>query len=254
MFFKKLTALASILILSMVLATGCAEKPANAPAQTETPAETPAEAQADVAEIKTMTGAELAEQNSAKKKDEVLIIDVRSPEEYKAGHIENAININIEGFEDNLGIIEDKKDFPIIVYCNSGKKSGQAAETLVNNGFKDVTNADGVKQFEYNLVHYNELRGAQFQELIDTNKDIVLVDVRPEKQVSEEGMISGAINVPFDAIESNLDKLPKDKTIAVYCNTGTKSVEAAKQLETLGYTNVVNSIEGVKEYPFELIK
>lgn len=248
MFLKKLTTISSILILSMVLATGCAEKPADTstPVQTETPA--------DVAEIKTMTGTELVEQNSAKKKDEVLIIDVRSPEEYEAGHIENAININIEGFEDNLGIIEDKKDFPIILYCNSGKKSGQAAEILVNNGFKDVTNADGVKQFEYNLVHYNELRGAQFQELIDTNKDIVLVDVRPEKQVSEEGMISGAINVPFDAVEANLDKLTKDKTIALYCNTGTKSVEVAKQLEALGYTNIVNSIDGVKEYTFELVK
>jgi rhodanese-related sulfurtransferase len=248
MFLKKLTTISSILILSMVLATGCAEKPADTstPVQTETPA--------DVAEIKTMTGAELVEQNSAKKKDEVIIIDVRSPEEYEAGHIENAININIEGFEDNLGIIEDKKDFPIIVYCNSGKKSGQAAEILANNGFKNVTNADGVKQFEYSLVHYNELRGAQFQELIDTNKDIVLVDVRPEKQVSEEGMISGAINVPFDAVEANLDKLPKDKTIALYCNTGTKSVEVAKQLEALAYTNIVNSIDGVKEYSFELVK
>lgn len=151
-------------------------------------------------------------------------------------------------------MIEDKKDSKIILYCNSGKKSGQVAEILVNNGFKDVTNADGVKQFEYDLVHYNELRGAQFQELIDTNKDIVLVDVRPSKQVSEEGMISGAINIPFDEIEANLDKLPTDKTIALYCNTGTKSGEVAKQLEGLGYTDVVNAIEGVKEYTFKLIK
>lgn len=77
MFFKKFTALASILILSMVLATACAQKPAdtNAPAQSGT---------SDVAEIKTMTGSKLVEQNSAKKKDEVLLIDVRSPEEYQA--------------------------------------------------------------------------------------------------------------------------------------------------------------------------
>jgi hydroxyacylglutathione hydrolase len=253
MILRKLTSIASVLILTIALATGCAGKPSetNTPVA-ETPAETPVES--TKAEIKTMTGAELVEQNSAKKKDEVLIIDVRSPEEYLAGHIENAININIEGFEGNLGIIEDKKDFPIIVYCNSGKKSGQAAEILVNNGFKNVTNAEGVKQYEYSLVHYTDVRGAQFQELIDTNKDIVLVDVRPTKQATEEGMIAGAINVPFDAIEANLDKLPKDKTLALYCNTGTKSVEAAKQLEALGYTNVVNSIDGVKEYPFVLEK
>jgi len=48
--------------------------------------------------------------------------------------------------------------------------------------------------------------------------------------------------------------LPKDKAIAVYCNTGTKSIEAAKKLEELGYENVVNSIEGVKEYSFKLSK
>lgn len=250
MIFKKLSALASVLILTVALATGCSQKPADTAVDTPPQTESPAQ----VVEIKTMSGSELVEQNSAKKKDEVLIIDVRSPEEYKVGHIENAININIEGFEESLAQIEDKKDFPIIVYCNSGKKSGQAAEILVNNGFKNVTNADGVKQFEYSLVHYDELRGAAFQEFINENKDIILVDVRPEKQVSEEGMIAGAINVPFDAVEANLDKLPKDKTIALYCNTGTKSVEVAKQLESLGYTNIVNSIEGVKEYSFELVK
>ena len=43
-----------------------------------------------------MTGEELVKQNSAKKKDEVFIIDVRSSEEYKAGHIPNAININVD--------------------------------------------------------------------------------------------------------------------------------------------------------------
>ena len=98
------------------------------------------------------------------------------------------------------------------------------------------------------------MRGEAFQTLIDENKDIVLVDVRPAKQVKEEGMIAGAINVPFDEVENHLDKLPKDKTIALYCNTGTKSVEVAKQLEGLGYENVVNAIEGVKEYSFTLVK
>ncbi|MCQ4922562.1 rhodanese-like domain-containing protein [Tissierella carlieri] len=213
-----------------------------------------ADGNSDVATIKTMTGEKLVKQNSGKEKDKVLIIDVRSPEEYKEGHIPHAININVEGFEDRISELEDLKEFPIITYCNSGKKSGQVAEILVNNGFKDVTNAAGVKEFEYDLVHYQDIRGAAFQKLIDENKDILLVDVREEKQVAEEGMIAGAINVPFNAIEANLDKLPKDKTIALYCNTGTKSAEVAKQLEDLGYKNVVNSIEGVKEYSFELVK
>ncbi|WP_147533469.1 rhodanese-like domain-containing protein [Bacillus marasmi] len=201
-----------------------------------------------------MSGEELVKHNSGKDKDNVLIIDVRSPEEYKAGHIQHAININIDGFENRLSEIEDKKNFPVILYCSSGNKSGQVAEILVNNGFKDVTNTTGVKKFEYDLVKYDDVRGANFQKLIDEDKDVVVVDVREAKQASEEGMIKGAINVPFNEVEKNLNKLPKDKTSAQYCNTGTKSAEVQKQLEGLGYENVVNSIEGVKEHSFSVVK
>ncbi|WP_312907640.1 rhodanese-like domain-containing protein [Tissierella praeacuta] len=243
----KLFTLLVIIILTMSLIVACGKN-------TTQSADKSGDNSIDVAAIKTMTGEELVKQNSGKEKDKVLIIDVRSPEEYKAGHIQHAINMNIEGFEDRIGELEDLKDFPIITYCNSGKKSGQVAEILVNKGFKDVTNAAGVKEFEYDLVHYDDLRGATFQKLIDEDKDMIIVDVRPEKQVAQEGMIEGAINIPFDAVESNLDKLPKDKTIALYCNTGTKSAEVAKQLEDIGYENIVNAIEGVKEFPFVLVK
>ena len=243
----KLFTLLVIIILTMSLIVACGKNNTQS-------ADKSGDNSTDIATIKTMTGEELVKQNSGKEKDNVLIIDVRSPEEYKAGHIQHAINMNIEGFEDRIGELEDLKDFPIITYCNSGKKSGQVAEILVNKGFKDVTNAAGVKEFEYDLVHYDDLRGATFQKLIDENKDMILVDVRPEKQVAQEGMIEGAINIPFDAVESNLDKLPKDKTIALYCNTGTKSAEVAKQLEEIGNENIVNAIEGVKEYPFVLVK
>ena len=233
----------------MMLTAACSQDEAK---QEETSTKT--EDVTKTAEIKTMTGDELVDQNSDKKKDEVIIIDVRSSEEYKAGHIPNAININVDELESKLDELEDYKDKPIIAYCNSGKKSGDAAEILVNNGFQDVTNAQGVKEFEYDLVQYEDVRGKAFQSFIDDNKDIVLVDVRPAKQVKEEGMIKGAINVPFDEVKDHLDQLPKDKTIALYCNTGTKSVEVAKQLESLGYENIVNSIEGVKEYSFTLVK
>ena len=203
----KSTLLLLIIALSMMAIAACSQdetKPAETSTTTETTtetAETTTEAAVETVEIKTMTGEELVDQNSDKKKDEVIIIDVRSSEEYKAGHIPNAININVDELEGRLNEIEDYKNKPIITYCNSGKKSGKAAEILVNNGFQDVTNAQGVKEFQYDLVHYEDVRGEAFQTLIDENKDIVLVDVRPAKQVQEEGMIEGAINVPFDEVE-----------------------------------------------------
>ena len=252
----KSTLLLLIIALSMMAIAACSQdetKPAETSTTTETTtetAETKTETAVETVEIKAMTGEELVAQNSDEKKDEVIIIDVRSSEEYKAGHIPNAININVDELEGRLNEIEDYKNKPIITYCNSGKKSGKAAEILVNNEFQDVTNAQGVKEFQYDLVHYEDVRGEAFQTLIDENKDIVLVDVRPAKQVQEEGMIEGAINVPFDEVEDYLDQLPKDKTIALYCNTGTKSAEVAKRLEGLGYEKIINSIEGAKEYEY----
>lgn len=244
----KMTTIFAVGVLSMSLMIGCSAKQEEAKKTNTTESVETVKS----SEIKTMTGEELVKQNSGKEKDKFLIIDVRSPEEYKEGHIQNAINMNVDSLEDRLDEIEDLKESPIITYCNSGKKSGQVAEILVNNGFKDVTNAEGVKNFKYDLVKYSDVRGATFQKLIDENTDIVLVDVREEKQAEDEGMIEGAINIPLNTIEANLDKLPKDKTIALYCNSGTKSSEVAKKLERLGYTNVVNSIDGVKEYKFTL--
>ena len=105
----------------MMLTVACSQGETK-PAETSTTTEKATEK----AEIKTMTGEELVKQNSDKKKDEVIIIDVRSSEEYKAGHIPNAINIFVDEFEGRLNEIEDYKDKPIILYCNSGKKSGHS--------------------------------------------------------------------------------------------------------------------------------
>lgn len=204
--------------------------------------------------IKEMSGEDLVKNNSDKNKDKMLLIDVRPQEEYLAGHIPHAINIFIEDLEARLSEIEDYKNEPVVLYCNSGNKSGKAAEILVENGFTDVTNAEGVKDFSYNLVTYADIRGAELEELVKTTEDIVLVDTRPVKDVNETGMIEGAINIPFDEVQQHLNQLPKDKIILLYCSTGTKSANVAQELVELGYTKVINSIDGVKEYDFANLK
>ena len=66
------------------------------------------------------------------------------------------------------------------------KRANDSAEILVNNGFQDVTNAQGVKEFEYDLVQYGDVRGEAFESFIEENKDIVVVDVRPAKDAEED--------------------------------------------------------------------
>lgn len=68
-----------------------------------------------------------------------VIIDVRSSEEYDTGHIEGAINIPV----DNISSIDYDKETVIIVYCASGVRSANAAQTLIESGYKNVYNLDG---------------------------------------------------------------------------------------------------------------
>ena len=66
-----------------------------------------------------------------------------------------------------------------------------------------------------------------------------LVDVREPKELTDNGYIEGAINLPIRTLTQNLDKLPaKDAAIVVYCAVGHRGALALETLQLLGYTNV----------------
>jgi rhodanese-related sulfurtransferase len=70
-----------------------------------------------------------------------FILDVRSKEEYKEGHIKDSVLIPVDELENRLGEVPEDKS--IIVYCRSGNRSAKASNTLVDNGFKAVLNVEG---------------------------------------------------------------------------------------------------------------
>ncbi|MFZ3059938.1 MAG: rhodanese-like domain-containing protein [Candidatus Methanoperedens sp.] len=72
---------------------------------------------------------------------DVLILDVRTQEEYNAGHIKNSTLIPVQVLDKRLN--ELPRDKKILVYCRSGSRSAQASEILVNNGFKEIYNMKG---------------------------------------------------------------------------------------------------------------
>ena len=73
----------------------------------------------------------------------VQLVDVRTPEEYDAGHIEKAVNIDFlaEDFEDAIQKID--KDRPVFIYCRSGGRSGRASKLMKELGFKKVYDLEG---------------------------------------------------------------------------------------------------------------
>jgi rhodanese-related sulfurtransferase len=74
-------------------------------------------------------------------KQNAIVVDIRSQDEYKKGHIVNAKNIPLSQIEQgNLAGIESHKETPIILVCDSGARTSGAATKLVKAGFTQVHN------------------------------------------------------------------------------------------------------------------
>lgn len=73
----------------------------------------------------------------------VVVLDVRTPGEFAAGHIQNAINIDVEAsdFDANIAKLDKSKEYA--VYCHSGRRSGIATQKMVKSGFTKVSNLEG---------------------------------------------------------------------------------------------------------------
>ena len=74
---------------------------------------------------------------------EILLIDVRTPQEYQNGFIEGAVNIDIRGENFEGKIKHFDRETPVAVYCAKGGRSGEASKILHDLGFKEVYDLEG---------------------------------------------------------------------------------------------------------------
>lgn len=85
---------------------------------------------------------------------ENLLIDVRTPEELKEGHIEGALNISVLSGDFKKKINELPKEAPVYIYCRSGKRSKKAAIQMDSLGFKKIFDIEGgyIAWKKFNLI------------------------------------------------------------------------------------------------------
>lgn len=77
---------------------------------------------------------------------DAVLLDVRTPQEYREGHIPNSINAPLQslGAEDTLPA---NQDTPLFVYCHSGARSSQAVRLLARMGYANVKNIGGITAY-----------------------------------------------------------------------------------------------------------
>ena len=81
-----------------------------------------------------------------------IILDVRTKDEYKGGHIPGAVLLPNESIgKDTIDILPDK-DQIILIYCRSGRRSKEAAAKLVNLGYTNIYEFGGIIDWPYDIV------------------------------------------------------------------------------------------------------
>lgn len=130
------------LMLSLLTLSACA-----APAAA---AATPAPTVTAAVEYKKISAADAkARMDSG---DTIIILDVRTQEEYDAGHIPGAILVPNETIVDKQPELLPDLDAEILVYCRSGNRSAQAAKKLIAIGYTNVVDFGGIIDWPYDVV------------------------------------------------------------------------------------------------------
>jgi phage shock protein E len=83
--------------------------------------------------------------------EEAVLLDVRTKEEYRTGHIPESINIPLDRIAGVARTVPDK-DTPLFVYCQSGGRSAQAVTLLKQMGYRKVKNIGGILSYKGKAV------------------------------------------------------------------------------------------------------
>ena len=79
--------------------------------------------------------------------ENAVLLDVRTPQEYREGHIPGSKNVPLQTI-DNVTSIVENKDTALFVYCYSGARSRQATAMLQQMGYTNVQNIGGIAAYQ----------------------------------------------------------------------------------------------------------
>ena len=86
----------------------------------------------------------------------IILVDVRTPEEFRDGHIPGAILLPVDEISTNAETVIPDKEATYFIYCRSGNRSAAAADQLVEMGYENVYDLGGINDWPYETVAGDE--------------------------------------------------------------------------------------------------
>lgn len=144
--------------------------------------------------------------------------------------------------------------------------AGESGDDMQKNiGTTDNTektnNTEMTKDTEQTQVTYEHIAQDEAKNLMDSEPDYIILDVRTEGEYAE-GHIPGAICIPNETIDDiskeGIDSMAevltdKEQLILVYCRSGNRSAQASQKLANMGYTNI-KEFGGINTWPYDVEK
>lgn len=179
----------------------------------------------------------------------IVLVDLRSKEEYEAGHIPRAHSIPMA----SLAAKEDgfPTKAPTVVYANSFVEAQKGYNMIKKWGVKTISiwpggekswAAKGNKLAKgptpaaitwVRQLGKGEVSLAEFKKAMEGGGNQVILDVRTKDEV-QTGAFKNSISIPLDEIEKRLGELPKGKELLIHCSTGARAEMAKAALDKAG--------------------
>lgn len=180
---------------------------------------------------------------------DIMIIDARSSEAYKEGHLPGAINIPLEDkFETWLGYLLSPGEAFYLV-AGHEHSLNQAIERTAKIGYEKFIKGAKVMQAADKQV--SGLAFADYHALKNDPEQFTIIDVRNKSEVEGRVVFANSINIPLARLRSQTGLIPRDKPVAVHCAGGYRSAIAAGILEQAGYKPVYDIGEQIKLFQHE---
>jgi glyoxylase-like metal-dependent hydrolase (beta-lactamase superfamily II)/rhodanese-related sulfurtransferase len=176
------------------------------------------------------------------------ILDTRDSREFAAAHLAGSINIGLGGqYATWAGTVLDH-EHPIVIIADHGREN-EAATRLGRIGFDHVVGylKDGLLSLQSrpDLTVKTERLSAPFAaELLSSPEPPVAIDVRAPGERAQKH-IAGSLSIPLNHLVENIAKIPKGRSLLVYCAGGYRSSIAASLLQRSGFWDVSEIAGGI---------
>ncbi|MDX1684584.1 MAG: MBL fold metallo-hydrolase [Saprospiraceae bacterium] len=177
-----------------------------------------------------------------------LMLDTRNEFDFAKEHIPNSIFIGIDGsFAPWVGALITDIEQPIVIVAPEGREE-EVVMRLSRVGYDNTLGylKGGIEAWKEAGKEVDNVSGVTADELAEKMNGEIdgdILDVRkPTEYLSQH--IKGAINFPLDYINSNMDRLEKDKKYFLHCLGGYRSMITASILKSRGYHDLVDIKEG----------